>query len=93
MSGCDSIVGFYRSLHKTRCELHDPVIPGTNSYDDVNGTMECNLLHHSLPVFKPWKLDRSSTRQDGGWEITDEIVRFLFAGTYFSSTALFVVVE
>ena len=48
------------------------------SINDIFGKMECNLLRHSLAVFKPWKFDRSSTRQDEGWKITDEILRFMF---------------
>ena len=43
------------------------------------------LIRHSLAVFEPRKFDRSSTRQDEGCKITDEILRFLFgACTKFS---------
>ena len=95
--GATQLCLFNRSLHSCFLNWTDLPCDTRTQYVDISdiyGKMEGNLLHHSLPIFKPWKLDRSSTRQDGGWEITDEIVRFLFAGTYFfSSTALFIVVE
>ena len=55
------------------------------SINDIFEKMECSLLCHSLAVLKPWKFDRSSTRQDEGWKIMDEILRFVFGdGTKFS---------
>ena len=50
------------------------------SINDIFGKMECNLLCHSLAVLKPSKFDRSSMKQDEGWKITDEILRFVFGG-------------
>ena len=58
------------------------MIPGTQSGDinHIQRKMECNLLSHSLAVLKPSQFDRSSARQHEGWEITDEMMRFLFGG-------------
>ena len=48
--------------------------PSTTDFHDIYGMMEFKFWY-VLPwvFFKSWKLDRSSTRQDKRWEITDEV--------------------
>lgn len=89
---------FYRSLHSSF--LNCTNLPG-DTWDPVcwyqwylwkDGMQFVTSFLASFQTLETWQ-EQHQAGPGWGVGITDEIVRFLFAGAYFSSTAVFIVVE